>query len=86
VTVIHPVYAGKALLKLKLHARPAILSLRPNVFTPVPRPKAGRSGMGYPSRIPLTRTWPAHHLPSCYNFVTGRPLTSRASPLYSYPA
>jgi len=41
VTVIHPVYAGKALLKLKLTATPAIVSLRPNVFTPVQRPKAG---------------------------------------------
>ena len=41
VTVIHPVYAGKALLKLKLTATPAVVSLRPNVFTPVQRPKAG---------------------------------------------
>ena len=41
VTVIHPVYAGKALLKLKLSATPAVVSLRPNVFTPVQRPKAG---------------------------------------------
>ncbi|MGH7700487.1 MAG: electron transfer flavoprotein subunit alpha/FixB family protein [Gemmatimonadales bacterium] len=36
-----PVYAGKALLRVKLAARPALLSLRPNVFTPVERPKAG---------------------------------------------
>jgi electron transfer flavoprotein alpha subunit len=41
VTVVHPVYAGKALLKLKLTTRPAIVSLRPNVFTPVQRPRAG---------------------------------------------
>ncbi|OLC05065.1 MAG: hypothetical protein AUH78_17270 [Gemmatimonadetes bacterium 13_1_40CM_4_69_8] len=41
VTVIRPVYAGKALLKLTLTATPAIVSLRPNVFTPVQRPKAG---------------------------------------------
>jgi electron transfer flavoprotein alpha subunit len=41
VTVVRPVYAGKALLKLKLAGKPALLSLRPNVFTPVPRPKAG---------------------------------------------
>jgi electron transfer flavoprotein alpha subunit len=41
VTVIHPVYAGKALLKIKLGGRPALASLRPNVFTPVHRPKAG---------------------------------------------
>ena len=41
VTVTHPVYAGKALLKLKLTGTPAVVSLRPNVFTPVERPKAG---------------------------------------------
>src|SRR5436189_182366 len=41
VTVIRPVYAGKALLKLKVTGTPALLSLRPNVFTPVERPKAG---------------------------------------------
>ena len=41
VTVVHPVYAGRALLKLKLTARPAIVSLRPNVFTAVQRPRAG---------------------------------------------
>jgi electron transfer flavoprotein alpha subunit len=38
---IRPVYAGKALLKVKLTGQPAVLSLRPNVFTPVQRPKAG---------------------------------------------
>jgi len=36
-----PVYAGKALLKVKIAGTPAVLSLRPNVFTPVERPKAG---------------------------------------------
>jgi electron transfer flavoprotein alpha subunit len=41
VTVVRPVYAGKALLRLKLAARPALVSLRPSVFTPVERPKAG---------------------------------------------
>ena len=41
VTVIHPVYAGKALLKLKITGNPAVVSLRPNVFTPVERPRAG---------------------------------------------
>ncbi len=41
VTVIRPVYAGKALLKLRLTGRVAVLSLRPNVFTPVQRPRAG---------------------------------------------
>ena len=41
VVVTRPVYAGKALLKVKVAATPAVLSLRPNVFTPVERPKAG---------------------------------------------
>jgi electron transfer flavoprotein alpha subunit len=41
VTVLRPVYAGKALQKLKILGTPALLSLRPNVFTPVERPKAG---------------------------------------------
>ena len=41
VVVTRPVYAGKALLKLKVTARPAVLSLRPSVFTPVERPRAG---------------------------------------------
>jgi len=39
--VTRPVFAGKALLKVKVAARPAVVSLRPNVFTPVERPKAG---------------------------------------------
>ncbi len=43
VVATRPVYAGKALLKVKLAAKPAVLSLRPNVFTPVRRPKAGAS-------------------------------------------
>jgi len=41
IFVTRPVYAGKALLKLKVAAQPVVLSLRPNVFTPVERPKAG---------------------------------------------
>lgn len=41
VTVVHPVYAGKALLKLRLASTPALLSLRASVFTPVERPAAG---------------------------------------------
>ena len=41
VTVTRPVYAGKALQKLKFTGKPALVSLRPNVFTPVQRPKAG---------------------------------------------
>ena len=41
VIAIRPVYAGKALLKVKVARSPALLSLRPNVFTPVQRPKSG---------------------------------------------
>jgi electron transfer flavoprotein alpha subunit len=41
LVVTRPVYAGKALLKVKVASTPAVLSLRPNVFTPVERPKAG---------------------------------------------
>jgi electron transfer flavoprotein alpha subunit len=37
------VYAGKALLRVKVTATPALVSLRPSVFTPVERPKAGTS-------------------------------------------
>ncbi len=39
VTVMRPVYAGKALLKVRVTASPALVSLRPNVFTPVQRPR-----------------------------------------------
>jgi electron transfer flavoprotein alpha subunit len=41
VVAIRPVYAGKALQKVRVAGTPAVLSLRPNVFTPVQRPKAG---------------------------------------------
>jgi len=41
IVVTRPVYAGKALLRVTVGAQPAVLSLRPNVFTPVERPKAG---------------------------------------------
>ena len=43
VVVTRPVYAGKALLKVKVASQPAVLSLRPNVFTPVERPKSAAS-------------------------------------------
>ena len=41
VVVTRPAYAGKALLKVRVLAQPAVLLLRPNVFTPVERPGAG---------------------------------------------
>ena len=36
-----PVYAGKALATVKVATQPAVVSLRPNVFTPVERPHPG---------------------------------------------
>src|SRR5260370_38365909 len=44
VVVVRPVFAGKALLKLRVGGSPAVISLRPNVFTPVERPTAGIQG------------------------------------------
>src|SRR5512145_1533763 len=41
IVATRPVYAGKALQKVKVRAQPAVLSVRPNVFTHVERPKAG---------------------------------------------
>jgi electron transfer flavoprotein alpha subunit len=41
VTATRPVYAGKALLRVKVTGLPVIVSLRPNVFTAVERPRAG---------------------------------------------
>ena len=41
VIATRPVYAGTALLKVRVAGGPAVLSLRPSVFTPVERPKAG---------------------------------------------
>src|SRR2546422_11619969 len=40
-TTLFRSYAGKALMRVKVTAQPAVLSLRPSVFTPVERPKAG---------------------------------------------
>jgi electron transfer flavoprotein alpha subunit len=41
VIATRPVYAGKALLKIRVTAKPAVVSVRPSVFTPVERPHAG---------------------------------------------
>jgi electron transfer flavoprotein alpha subunit len=35
VTVTRPVFAGKLIARLELQARPALLSIRPNIFQPV---------------------------------------------------
>jgi len=46
VILTRPVYAGKALLRVKVTTRPALLSIRPNVFTPVSRPHPGAQETG----------------------------------------
>jgi len=42
VTVTRPVYAGKALLRVRLMAVPALLSVRPSVFTPRDNPRPAK--------------------------------------------
>ena len=42
VVVKHPTYAGKIIATLVLRASPALVSLRPNTFTPAPSARAGR--------------------------------------------
>ena len=63
VIAIRPVYAGKALLKVRVAGSPAVLSLRPNVFTPVQRPKAGTQESaavdGSPGRVVVKQIKPA---------------------------
>jgi len=49
LVVTRPVYAGKALLKVKILSQPAVLSLRPNVFTPDPDATAVK-----PARLAVT--------------------------------
>src|SRR5207247_7581235 len=49
VVVTRPVYAGKALLKVKVASQPAVLSLRPNVFTP-----DERAASVTPETLPVT--------------------------------
>jgi electron transfer flavoprotein alpha subunit len=43
LVAVRPTYAGKAMLTVKVVARPAVLSLRANVFTPVERPRTART-------------------------------------------
>jgi len=58
VVAIRPVYAGKALLQVRVAGSPAVLSLRPSVFTPVQRPRAGSQETvaleGSPGRVIVT--------------------------------
>jgi electron transfer flavoprotein alpha subunit len=49
IVVTRPVYAGKALQKVRVTAKPAVLSLRPNVFTPA----EGASSVK-PETLPVT--------------------------------
>ncbi len=41
VTVVRPVYAGKALARVQVRATPALITLRPNTVQPVERAAAG---------------------------------------------
>jgi electron transfer flavoprotein alpha subunit len=41
VVATRPVYAGKALLRVRVTGRPVAVSVRPNAFTPVERPRPG---------------------------------------------
>jgi electron transfer flavoprotein alpha subunit len=41
IVVTRPVYAGKALLRVRLEASPAVVSIRPNTMPVVEAPKAG---------------------------------------------
>jgi electron transfer flavoprotein alpha subunit len=41
IVVTRPIYAGKALQRVRLNGSPAILSLRPNTFAVAQNPKAG---------------------------------------------
>ncbi|HYU28550.1 MAG TPA: electron transfer flavoprotein subunit alpha/FixB family protein [Gemmatimonadales bacterium] len=47
--VTRPVYAGKALVKVKVTSQPVVLSLRPNVFTP-----DERAASVTPETVPVT--------------------------------
>jgi len=42
LTVKHPMNIGKVIATVSMQGSPAIVSLRPNTFTPVANPKAGR--------------------------------------------
>jgi electron transfer flavoprotein alpha subunit len=45
VIATRPVYAGKALLRVKVTGQPVVVSVRPNVFTPAEQPRAGTAEM-----------------------------------------
>ena len=49
VTVTRPVYAGKALQRVRLTAAPAIVSVRPNTFPPV---ESGKPGEAATAEVP----------------------------------
>lgn len=41
VTIVRPVYAGKAFAHVRVDATPTLVSIRPNVFQPTERPASG---------------------------------------------
>lgn len=49
VTAVRPVYAGKAFAHLRLDARPALVTIRPNVFQPVESAAAGAVSVSTPA-------------------------------------
>lgn len=52
LTVKHPMNIGKLIATVSMKGSPAIVSLRPNTFTPVPSAKAGRVEAAAPSGDP----------------------------------
>ncbi|HEX5578014.1 MAG TPA: electron transfer flavoprotein subunit alpha/FixB family protein [Gemmatimonadaceae bacterium] len=52
LTVKHPMNIGKLIATVSMKGSPAIVSLRPNTFTPVPSAKAGRVEAATPSGDP----------------------------------
>ena len=48
VSVTRPVFSGKAFAKLEIDATPALVSIRPNVFPAVERPKTGKVATSTP--------------------------------------
>jgi electron transfer flavoprotein alpha subunit len=62
ITATRPVYAGKALQKIRLLGKPAVLSVRPNVFTPdaqASQVKPETLSVGAPGRVAIREIKPA---------------------------
>lgn len=54
LTAVRPAYAGKAFLKIDFKSAPAVVSLRPKLFTIVENPKAGTVD-NFDCEIPVSR-------------------------------